>query len=101
MISIQAEEQASCGCGCTGVAGDIFEIGAEAARVSRILDFAEPWQVNYFKLRKPLGHYKAGEFIDRITLEHLLFKAPYAKVAVQGKPADLAAVESPNIEREQ
>jgi hypothetical protein len=45
----------------------------EASRLSRIMDYAEPWSPNYFKLRKALGPYKAGEFIDRITLETLLF----------------------------
>lgn len=45
----------------------------EASRLSRILDYAEAWSENYFKLRKPLGPFKAGEFIDRITLEALLF----------------------------
>lgn len=50
----------------------------EAARVSRLLDYATPWSLNYFKLRKPLGAFKAGEFIDRITLEALLFPAAQA-----------------------
>jgi hypothetical protein len=45
----------------------------EAQRLSRLLDYAEPWSENYFKLRKNLGAYRAGEFIDRITLEALLF----------------------------
>lgn len=50
----------------------------EAARLSRILDYAEAWSLNYFKLRKPLGPYKAGEFIDRITFEAMLFPAVQA-----------------------
>jgi hypothetical protein len=45
---------------------------AEAELVSRILDCAEPWGWNYFRLRKALGPYLAGDFVDRITLEVLL-----------------------------
>lgn len=46
---------------------------AEDSRlVSLILDYAQPWSLNYFRLRKPLGPYRAGEFVDRITLVVLL-----------------------------
>lgn len=47
----------------------------EGERISRILDYSEPHSTNLFQLRKPLGRYAAGEFIDRITLEALLFPA--------------------------
>lgn len=45
---------------------------AEDAKATTILDYAEPLNANYFKLRKKLGPYAAGEFVDRITLETLL-----------------------------
>lgn len=64
------------------LAQDLFNLGQEAHRASRILDYAEfcgmqddgmGGQFELWTLRKPLGIHPKGSTITRASLERLLF----------------------------
>lgn len=65
----------------TPVAAELLAVGAEAQRISRLLDYASfhsrisDWRGGTFEkweLRKDLGHYPKGSIVGRVTLDRLL-----------------------------
>lgn len=89
----------------TPAASELFAIGTEAHRISRILDVADfvGWEyrtMQLWRIRKALPGLPVGTVVSRRTLEKHLFPAKpanYGTVEVNGTPQDFAAVESPAI----
>jgi hypothetical protein len=101
MISLPATEQMG-GSSTPNLADALFGIGSQAAKISRILDYADYCGIHLgiecWTLRKPIPGYPKGSTVARQTLESYLFPASagkYGSTPVSGASENFKAVETP------